>query len=329
LLVVACALTSFASAGERRAEAQLQSEVFVPCGLRGRAAMPLGTTITDAQGRAIARFSGAEAGVVVAGFSTVVPPRARVETSGGGFRVRGFVDASKLPIATTEELIVVPGHVWIGARRAVTVVEAASDKLRVEKKLSSPLHQTFTAFTSCRKLSFGSPVPPGWSPAGDARGYVLRGTSADLYDAAQGKVVTSLYKAAGVPGVLFFGGEPNGAWVRVEYHGEVVFDAWAKTSELQPLPRGETMDELRAPPSARNPPRLAVPSVPRVVKASRELPLRAAARADAEPIGVIEAGTETYVLDVVAGWASVLPRALDVMPPESGQFWVKKEELGP
>ena len=325
---MASALASLGVA-ERHALAQVSHEVFVPCGLRGRAPMSSTTIVTDAGGRPIARFSGAEASVVVAGFSTAVPPRARIETGvgQGGFRVRGFVDASKLPLATTEDVAVVPGHVWIGARRSVTVVEAASDKLRIEKKLTSPLHQTFSAFTSCRKLSFGNPVPPGWSPQGDARGFVLRGNSADLYDAAQGKLVTSLYKAAGVPGVLFFGGEPNGAWVRVEYHGEVVFDAWAKTSELQPLPRGETMDQLAPSTSVRNAPRLALAAVPRVVKAPRELPLRAAAR-DGEPIGVIEAGAETYVLDIVAGWASVVPRALDVMPPENGQFWVKKEELG-
>jgi hypothetical protein len=287
------------------------------------------TIITDAGGRPVARFSGSEASIVVAGFSTAVPPRARIETGTGqgGFRVRGFVEASKLPVATNEDVAVVPGHVWIGARRSVTVIEAAPDKLRIEKKLTSPLHQTFTAFTSCRKLSFGSPVPPGWSPPGDARGFVLRGTSADVYDAAQGKLVTSLYKAGDVPGVLFFGSEPSGAWVRVEYHGEIVIDAWAKTSELQPLPRGETIDQLAAPPSVRNPARLAVAAVPRVVKAPREIPLRTTAR-EGEPIGVIEAGAETYVLDIVAGWASVLPRTLEVMPVENGQFWVKKEELG-
>ena len=47
-----------------------------------------------------------EASVVVAGFSTAVPPRARIETGvgQGGFRVRGFVDASKLPLATAEDV---------------------------------------------------------------------------------------------------------------------------------------------------------------------------------------------------------------------------------
>ena len=87
------------------------------------------------------------------------------------------------------------------------------------------------------------------------------------------------------------------------------------------------MDQLASQPSVRNPARLALPTSPRLVRAPREIPLRAVAR-DSEPIGAIEAGAETYVLDVVAGWASVLPKALDVMPLENGRFWVKKEELG-
>ena len=115
--------------------------------------------------------------------------------------------------------------------------------------------------------------------------------------------------------------------VRLEYHGEVVVDAWAKNSDLEALARGETTDQLASPPFVRSPARLALQSAPRIVKAPRQIPLRAAAK-DGEPIGVIEASAETYVIDVVAGWVSVLPQALDVMPVENGQFWVKKEELG-
>ena len=52
------------------AEPPRQGEVFVPCALRGRATMPLDTIITDIGGRPIARFSGAETMVTVAGLST-------------------------------------------------------------------------------------------------------------------------------------------------------------------------------------------------------------------------------------------------------------------
>jgi hypothetical protein len=318
----------FFNVGIRVARAQA-GEVFVPCVFRGRAVMPLNTIITDAVGRPIARFSGSETTLVVAGLSTATPARARIETGTGqgGFRVRGFVEAQKLPMATTENVPVVAGRVWIGARRGVSVVGAAPDKLKIEKRLATPLMQSFSAWTSCSRLGFGTPVPPGWSPAGDARGYVLRKSSLDLYDRPEGSVVSVLNKAADAAGVLFFSTEQTSAWVHVEYHGEVVVDGWARASELQPLARGETMDQLASQPAVRNPARLALPGTPRVVRTTREVPLRTAAK-EGEPVGIIESGAETYVLDVVAGWASVLPKSLDVMPIENGQFWVKKAELG-
>jgi hypothetical protein len=316
-------------AREVSAQTPQQGEVFVPCAVHGRAIPAMNTMITDTGGRPIARFSGAEASVIVAGFSTATPARARIETGTrqGGFRVRGFVDAAKLPIFTTENVPVVAGRVWIGARRAVNVVGATREKLKIEKRMTTPFQQSFTAWTSCSKLTLGKPVPPGWSPAGDARGFVLRRGSLDLLDAPQGSVVSVLNKAPDLAGVLFFSTEQTQSAVRVEYHGEVVIDGWARTTDLQALPRGETMDQLATQPAVRNPARLALPSTPRLVRAPREIPLRVAAK-DGEPIGAIEAGAETYVLDVVAGWASVVPKALDVMPAENGQFWVKKEELG-
>jgi hypothetical protein len=34
------------------------------------------------------------------------------------------------------------------------------------------------------------------------------------------------------------------------------------------------------------------------------------------------------VLDLVAGWASVMPKTLNVVPGPDGQFWVKAADLG-
>jgi hypothetical protein len=291
--------------------------------------MPLHTIITDAGGRPVARFSGAETSLVVLGLSTAAPSRARIETGigQGGFRVRGFIEARKLPVATSEDVPVVAGRVFIGARRSVTVLAVTPGKVQIEKKVTSPLSQSFTTFTTCSRLTLGTPTPPGWSPAGHARGFVLRRSALELYDGREGNAVSVLHKAPEVAGVLFFSTEESAAWVRLEYHGEVVVDAWAKRSDLEALARGETMDQLASPPFVRSPARLALPNAPRLVRAPRVIPLRTAAK-EGEPIGVIEAGAEAYVIDVVAGWVSVLPKALEVVPLENGQFWVKKEELG-
>ena len=328
-VLVALLVPTLGRAGEAVAQSPQVGEAFVPCAFRGRATMPLHTPITDAGGRPIARFSGAETSLVVAGLSTATPARARIETGigQGGFRVRGFIEARKLPIATVEDVPVVAGRIFIGARRSVSVLSVTPGKVQIEKRVTTPLSQSFTTFTTCSRLTLGTPVPPGFSPAGHARGFVLRRSALELFDRPEGSAVSVLHKAPDVSGVLFFSTEESAAWVRLEYRGEVLVDAWAKKADLEALARGETMDQPVSSASLRSSARLALPNTPRVVKSPRELPLRAAAK-EGEPIGVVEAGAETIVLDVVAGWVSVLPKALDVMPVENAQFWVKKEELG-
>jgi hypothetical protein len=312
------------SAGAARAE------TFVPCGMTGRATLPLNTALNDADGRPVARFSGGEATVTVSGFTLGTAARARVETGRGrgSFRVRGFIDTAALPVFTAQMLPIAPGHLWIGKERQVRVVGSSADKLKVERVASSPLRQALSTWTTCSNLKITSGTAPGWSPGGFARGYVLRQDRLELFSSPQGTSVGALQKAPGADGVLFFSTEATTGWVHIEYHADVVVDAWARIAELSALPPGETMDQLASMPPQRGTPRLALPGNPRVVRALRDVPLRALAKDTAPVIGVIEPEAEAFVIDVMAGWVSVMPKALDVVPLDGGQFWVKKSELG-
>jgi hypothetical protein len=300
------------------------------CALSGRAQLPLNTPIQNAEGRPIARFSGADAALAMTELTLAASPRAKVETGNarGSFRLRGFVEASKLPFYTSQRLPIAAGHLWIGERRAVRLVRVTADQVEVERIAEPPLQQSFKVWTTCAALTVEPRTPPGWSPPGDARGYALRKDALELYASPQGSAVGVLYKAPGTGAVLFFSSQQSAGWVHVERHADIGVNAWVKASELSPLPRGETMDQLATLPSLRGPARLALPREPRVVRTTREVPLRATAK-DADPvIGAIAIDTETYVIDVMAGWVSVLPKAMDVMPVEGGQFWVKQAELG-
>ena len=44
------------------------------------------------------------------------------------------------------------------------------------------------------------------------------------------------------------------------------------------------------------------------------------------PIGVVEPGAEVYIMETMAGWTNVLPKALYVVPPEDGGFWIPSAE---
>lgn len=300
------------------------------CVLRGMADPRINANIEDRSGRVIARFSGAPTALVLSQFPTDRGGRVRVETGTGtgSFRVRGFTPVRELPLHTTVNVPVIAGHVWIAANRDVSFLASARGRIRIEKQLSSPFAQTFSTWASCNALALASTPPSVAIPPGEARAYAFKGTTLELFDEPEGKLLISLRRAPDSEGALFFGTDESPGWLRVLHQGHVLVDAWARARDLIALPRGETMDQLEPHRISRNPARLAVQGEPRIVRSLEEVPLRAAAKEAEAPIGVVERGTETYVLEIVAGWASVMPKALNVVPAPDGQFWVKASELG-
>jgi hypothetical protein len=301
------------------------------CSLRGQVPMPLDTPIVDASGHAVARFSGAPTPLVASDFPSDAQGKVRIETGfgAGSFRIRGFVDQAQLSIFAASNIAVVPGHVWLSSNRALTLVSAGGGRLRVEKKLSAPFQQTFRGADVCSSFSLEPGTPSVLATAGDARGYQLKQESLDLYaDASAQTLVTTLHRSPYVDAVLFFSKERSNSFVHVEYHGEVVIDGWAKSDALSALPPGETMDQPAPAMTQRSAPRVSIPGQPRLIRPSKEVPLRRAAKESEPAIGVIEPGAETYVLDQVAGWASVLPKSLNVLPAGDAQFWAKSSDLG-
>lgn len=288
--------------------------------------------IQDAQGRVLARFSGAPARLVVDGFPAESAGRVRVTTGTGkgSFRLRGFTPVRALSLYATAPLAVSQGHLWIAPGKHLAFVSGALGAIQVETRVSAPFDQRFRTWAPCSALALAPVTPVRSTPKGDARGYVLRGSRLELLAdprRADARVAT-LKRTAGAAPVLFFGSELRGEWLRVEYRGDVIIDAWARARDLEAVSNGEILEPLPSDAGKAVASRLAVQGEPRVVRALREVPFRARALDSEPPLGVIEAEAEAYVLDVVAGWVSVIPKALEVVPPPEGQFWVRAEELG-
>jgi hypothetical protein len=302
------------------------------CGQRGRVIFDKDTTLSDASGRKLARFSGGESAVTL-----LAPPsdgsdvlRIETGTGRGSFRLAGFIKAGELRIFTNQTVPVVSGHVWLGAGTRVTVAGNSLGKVRVEKQLTTPFNQRFSALTECSALTFTPPVSAGSSMPGAARVFLMKESLLDLYANVPptGSPLTTLQRAAAVDSVRFFSTEQRGGFVHVQYQGEVNIDGWAKASDLTPLPRGETSDLPPSSYSMSTPPELQLPEPPRTVKTIRDVPLRLAAKDAEAPVGVIEVETEVYVMDTIAGWAKVLPKSLHVLPAGEQSFWVKSADLG-
>ena len=300
------------------------------CVIRGETAMPSTLSIYDKEqeGRAIARFTGGPTPVVASNFSAS-SRRVSVETGTGtgSFRIKGFVEASQLPLYTAKTVPVVPNHVWIGAQQQVSVVGASSGRLKVKRAARAPVKGNFTGSAACGAFSFSPGVPSAWNVPGHARGYIVKQSSVELFDAPGGAPIQTLSRSSEGGGILLFSTERRDPWVHVEYHDDIVIEAWARASELHALPPGETMDYQRGSTSQRGLPRLAVQEALRTVKTRQEIPIRTEPKDSAPVMGRIEPDTETLIMDIVAGWTSVLPKSLHVAPAEGEQFWVPSKQL--
>jgi hypothetical protein len=241
--------------------------------------------------------------------------------------LNGFIGVNALPIYTQQPLPVYPGHIWIAAARSIRVTAAAPGKLRVEKRVTTPIAQIFSAWAPCRALTLTPSVPYAWSPPGEARGYVVEQQRIDLFESPSGRVIAGITRGTGATPILTWSTENSGAWVHIEYHGDVVFDAWARAAELTPLPEGETLDQVTPVVGHRSAPRLKLAGA-EVVRTIRPMPVLATASDRGRKVGQIDAGSEIYVTHTVAGWASVLPRAMNLLPPDGKHFWVKAADIG-
>ncbi len=304
------------------------------CGQRGRVPFDKDTILSDAGGRPLARFSGGESAVTL-----LAPPAdgsdlASIETGTGrgSFRLRGLVKASELRIYASAPIPLVSGHVWLAAGTRVTAAGTSGGKVRIDKQLSSPFAQNVSATADCSALTFTPPSPSAASTPGSARVFALKEPQLELFASVPptGAAVLTLRRAPGAAQVRFLSTEQRGGFVHVLYRGELNVDAWAKGSELSPLPRGQAAD-ADVPSSnyvLTSAPQLQLPQLPRVVTASREVPLRLAAKDAEAPVGIIEPDTEVYVMDVVGKWTKVLPKSLHVLPVGEQSFWVKSSDLG-
>jgi hypothetical protein len=294
------------------------------CVLTASPALPKNTTMfTGATGSdAIATLTG-QSLVITA---TLGAGRARVRT-GGGFRIEGFVEAPLIPLFLTKNVALVEGTVWLGGGRPVTQVGVKNDQIEVELRAGAPIDQTLRAPAPCASLAMDAPSFKHPSPPGDAR--VWRTKSVPLGIAKEpGKDAVFRFTSASAANKLtFFGTERRDAMVHVLLLGDVVVDGWANAADLEALPEGEIQDAPTSPRVTSQSASISLGGNPTKARPSKEVAIMGRASGGLEKIGTIEAGTEVLVLDTVAGWATVLPASLALMPADGRPFLAKADDL--
>jgi len=301
------------------------------CVLRGTLPAPRGATIHDAPsgGRAVAAFTGALQALALSDFpADPTTGRARVSTSTGGasLRVDGWMATAAIPVFPTRDLAVSPGHVWIADAQHVRLVAAASGALTAELALPGTTGQSVRASAPCDAFALQPGAPTTMPVPGEARGWLTRGAAVELLDAPGGAVVFTLRSAEGTA-QLFWSTESRAGFVHVRARGALVIDAWAKLRDLEPLKKGEMMDQFAPPTTAVTGATLQLDGSTRLVKAGRDIAVRARREDKERPIGVIESGAEIYVLETLLGWTNVLPKNLGLTPADGGGFWIPSADV--
>ena len=301
------------------------------CVLKGTYPITKGTQIFDTAtgGRAVASFTGTFVPLQM----SEIPAdpsngRARISTTmgGGSFRIDGYVAPSAIPVFTSRDIAVTSGHIWISVAQRVRLVQAANSALTAERAVLGTSGQTVRAAAPCDAFSLQQGTPTPTEVPGNGRGYLTKSANIDFFDAPNGNAIFTLKMIQG-GAQLFWSTESRAGYVHVNARADLTIDAWARLSDLDPLKKGEMMDQFIPPVTQVQGAQLGLDKPPRLVQATKEIPLRFRRDEKEKPIGAIEAGAEVYVMETMVGWSNVLPKNLAVLPADDGGFWIPASEV--
>lgn len=313
------------------AQPLVSANMSAECQLSGSPSLPLDVPIfaKDKGDAKVARFTGMASGLTILELPDSNSRRIHIVTGKGrgGFAIDGWVKSDALPLYATANLPIVPGHVWIQPGQRVEFEGRQNNQIRVQRTTTSPFAQTFVATTSCGSVSI-TPInaPPQEIPR-FARGYSLDHTELSIFSEPKGDPTFKLTRSSSSGSVFLYGLDKKDDFIKIRHFGVIGIDAWAKLSDLRQLPKGERVDEY-VPSPQTDTGRLRIVESGRIVTVSEKVQVRLRPSPDAPVVGEIEPATETQVLDVAAGWASVLPKGLNVAPPADQQFWVEARKVG-
>ncbi|MFO0587091.1 MAG: hypothetical protein U0441_06125 [Polyangiaceae bacterium] len=301
------------------------------CVIKGSQPPPKGTQIYDAVsgGRVIAEATGAVIPLQISELpADPTTGRAKIATSNGAATVRidGFAAPTAFSVYSVKDVPIYAGHVWISDGQKVKLTSAQASTLTAEITIAGSQSQTAKGTAACDAFALEKGTATTFTVPGNGRGYQMKSTTLDLYDDANGTNVFSLNMLEGT-GQLFWSTESKVGFVHVQMRGDLVIDAWAKWSALNPLKKGEMLDQAIPGSSAVGGAQLAFDKTPTLLKATKDIPIRVRRDEKEKTIGTIETGAEFYVMETIVGWANILPKNLGFTAPSDGGFWILSSDV--
>ena len=314
-------------------EPAARREVTSPlCMIKGTYPPAKNTKVFDQPtgGDIIASLSGAYLPMTLSEipFDPSASPRARISTStgAGNVRIEGYVPITDWPIFTTTDISVHGASIWISAAQKVKIVRATASSVTVEMAVGGTLKQTVRATAPCEAFSLakGKFQPLEFPTQG--RSYMTKKQQVELYEEPNGNVVFTLNMMEGT-GQLFWGEKIRSGFVHVLSRGDLTIDAWVPLRDLDPIKKGEMVEQYTPAAVPPNGAALTFDKPPPIAKATQPIPIRAKRDENAKPVGTIETGAEFYVLETVTTWTNIMPKHLGVLPPDDGGFWIPSSQV--
>jgi opacity protein-like surface antigen len=312
-------------------ESSTASADTVECVIQGSPIIAKGVTIYSDKdsGTALAQFTSQQTPVRLSGFGeTPSQQRAQVKTGPGGLRMEGWMDLAQVSFSANENIAVVAGHVWIGKGMNLQLKSWTGTKMKVETTITAT-QQVLSGEATCSQIEAGHAAVPEVDIDKSTQRWVLKKTTTDIFDSANGSSIFSLTIPTPESGVLLYSNEKSGGFVHIHHDVGVVLDAWVRLSDVKAFPKTEMLDSLGPITAASiSPAALKIDGMPKNVTATKDIAVRLAANDKAKTIGVFESGAEMIVIDTIAGWARVMPKKLEIIPPDGMDYWVKAADIG-
>jgi len=310
-----------------------QTNETMDCSLAGEVEPNIDSLVLNESGTAIARLTGARLDLQIVHLPNIPSPRATVVTHPNasiGFRIKGLMDVRTLNIKARTPIDVDSTALQLPAGTRLDAVAYGGRHLYVEKRLTREFAQVLVAEATCAQLGLSASTISAVSLPDHARAYRLDADRLEFYTRPTVEVGIAgiLHRNLEGRAVLFFGAPSTSGWLNVLHRGEVNLSAWVRTNALSQLPLGELEDQSPLKSTTRSRPQMMLDGSPRLERAHADLPLRTKAFATSPVVGWIVGGTEYFVIETVAGWESVAPKSLDVMPAPNGNFWVRADDSG-
>lgn len=288
----------------------------IACSMKGKTTIAAPLFLTASGGSAVLTLSNHERTVEVSELPADAASgrlRVRARRDVPGVRVDGYIAGRALTISSRKEISIVPGHVSLRAGASLRLFQSASD---LQGEVWDPPIAHARGRVECGELQLGT--TSGGGSGVKAEGYYFfRNKSTSLLDAPGGKTIFTVELLWDRKTVHLTSIKQQGAFLRVDYSGEVKLNGWVRAADLE-----EQAGELGALGGLAGMGTGGWGSSAPVRAAKYDTEIYLGPSATGPAIAILEKGARVWATPVANGFSTIRIIDRDALPPDGKDFHV-------